>query len=156
MLPKENESYGALYVQMVRAMVRKECGHTFKMAFSYTDRQREALDALLELLKRDAKERTSISSTDLLAGYHRFCWSLVHSPDPKSQENWGNPIQRFIWLKALRQRGSFLQAKDVTPILAQLKYFCRLVTLYEGLSHGSGMNPQEGLLQSVSRRLAPV
>ena len=101
MLPKENQSYDALYVQMVRAIVRKEYGHAFKITFSYAERQREALDALLELLGRDARERTSTSGADLLAGYHGFCWSVMHNPDPKSQENWGNPVQCFIWLKGL-------------------------------------------------------
>lgn len=147
MLPRDNTKYDALYVQMVRVMVRKEVGHGFKMTFSYTTSQREALCDLIDRLKLDAANRTEESEMDVVAAYHRFCWLLVHAPEKQSQRKWGNPIERFLWLKALRADGSFLPAKDVTPILAQLKYFCRLVTLYQGLSDHDAVDVQEDPLK---------
>ncbi|KAG6371370.1 hypothetical protein JVT61DRAFT_9578 [Boletus reticuloceps] len=151
-LPKENESYNSLYLQMVWAMIRKELGDEFDMKFVYNSRQRNHLNTLLDCLWRDAEQSTEMSEKNVLCAYHAFCWSLVHSPEPMSQKQWGNPIQRFLWLKALWSDGSFLPAKDVTPILVQLKYFCRLVTLYEVLANYDATLPaMEDPIQQVGR-----
>lgn len=133
MLPNENHTYGALFVQMVRAMIRKEKGHELHLDFSLTDAQKSSLEILIDSLEADAKENTEDTLLGAATAYQAFCWSLVHTPEPRSQANWGNPIQRFIWLMALRDDGSFIQASDLTPLLAKLKYFCRLTVLYEGV-----------------------
>ena len=133
MLPHENYTYGALFVQMVRAMVRKEKGHELRLDFSFTDAQRSSLEVLTDSLEANAKEDTESTLLGAVTAYQAFCWSLVLTPEQGSQANWGNPIQRFIWLMALRDDGSFIQASDLTPLLAKLKYFCRLTVLYEGI-----------------------
>ena len=133
MLPDESHAYGALFVQMIRAMIRKEKGHELCFDFSFTDAQRSSLAILIDRLEIDAKENTDSTLLEAVTAYQAFCWSLVCTSDPKSQMDWGNSIQRFIWLMALRDDGSFIQASDLTPLLAKLKYFCRLTVLYEGI-----------------------
>lgn len=118
---------------MVRAMIRKEKGHELRLDFSFTDAQRSTLEILIDSLETNAMEDTESTLLEAVTAYQAFCWSLVHTPEPGSQGNWGNPIQRFIWLMALRDDGSFIQASDLTPLLAKLKYFCRLTVLYEGI-----------------------
>ncbi|KAI9459613.1 hypothetical protein HD554DRAFT_2176883 [Boletus coccyginus] len=151
MLPKENEVYDSLFLQFVRAVVRKELGHEFNMPFVYTSRQKGCLEVLVEHLRQDAREGTEASGMEVLSAYRAFCWTLVHSLERESQQKWGNPIQRFLWLKALRGDGSFLPAKDVTPILAQLKHFRRLVTPYEGIAHSDALDPSEDSVRHVGR-----
>ena len=133
MLSRENYSYGALFVQMVRAMIRKSKGHELHLDFSFTDMQRSSLETLIDNLETNAEEDTESTLIGAVTAYQAFCWSLVHTPEPRDQTDWGNPIQRFIWLMALRDDGSFIQASDLTPLLAKLKYFCRLTVLYEGI-----------------------
>lgn len=124
---------------MVRAMARKERGHEFKMVFVYTPTQREKLGALIECLVKDAKEQSHDSKTEAILAYQAFCWSLVHIPEAKRLGAWDNPIRRFIWLMALRDDGSFMDATNLTPLLAKLKYFCRVATLYEALARQDGI-----------------
>ena len=133
MLPHENYTYGALFVQMVRAMIRKEKGHELHLDFSFTDAQRSSLEILIVSLETNAKEDTESTLLRAVAAYQAFCWSLVHTLELGCQEAWGNPIQRFIWLMALRDDGSFIQASDLTPLLAKLKYFCRLTVLHKAI-----------------------
>lgn len=142
-MSKENNTYDSLYLQMIRTMIRTQLGHEFKTKFKYTLVQEESLDGLIRFLRKDAKEATESTLIDALQAYHRFCWALVNNRDAKCHTKWENPIERFLWIRALCSDGSFLSAKDVTTILAQLKYFCRLVTLYEGL-----FNCDRNLLQN--------
>ena len=133
MLPQENESYSALFSQMIRTMVRLETGHQSKLRYKYTALQKDRLDILVKYLHKDVQRKSKESETEAIGAYQAFCWSIVFSPGERSQKRWGNPIQRFIWLMALQEEGSFMQASDLTPLLAKLKYFCRLVTLHEAL-----------------------
>ncbi|KAG6370233.1 hypothetical protein JVT61DRAFT_12388 [Boletus reticuloceps] len=133
-LSGDNDNYLASFVQMIRAMVRKESGHEFKMQFVFTKTQREKLHSLIEHLVKDATEQSQDSKTEAVLAYQTFCWSLVYIPEAKKLGAWDNPIRRFIWLMALRDDGSFMDATSLTPLLAKLKYFCRLVTLYETLA----------------------
>ncbi|KAG6380518.1 hypothetical protein JVT61DRAFT_8682 [Boletus reticuloceps] len=133
-LSSDNDAYPAFFVQMIRAMVRKEQGHEFKMLFVYTPTQQEKLAALIERLVKDTKEQSQDSKTEAILAYQAFCWSLVHVPEAKRLGAWDNPIRRSIWLMALRNDGSFMDATNLTPLLAKLKYFCRVVTLYEALA----------------------
>lgn len=133
-ISSDNDNYLAFFVQMIRAMVRKEQGHELKMLFVYTETQREKLRSLIEHLVRDAAEQSQDSRLEAIFAYQTFCWSLVQVPESKKLGAWDNPIRRFIWLMALRDDGSFMDATSLTPLLAKLKYFCRVVTLYEALS----------------------
>lgn len=134
MLPNENQTYGALFVQMARAMIRKTKGHDLLFDFEFTDTQRSSVETLMDALETSAKEKdTEIALLEAVATYQAFSWSLVHIPEFRSQTNWSSPIRHFIWLMALRDDGSFIQASDLTPLLAKLKYFCRLTVLYEGI-----------------------
>lgn len=134
---------------MIRAMVRKEQGHEFKMLFAYTKTQRERLHSLIERLIKDAIEQSQDSRMQAILAYQAFCWSLVYIPESKRLGAWDNPIRRFIWLMALRDDGSFMDATSLTPLLAKLKYFCRTVTLYEALSCRESMNEVEDAVESV-------
>ena len=95
-LPNENHAYGALFVQMLRAMIRKEKGHELRLDFSFTDIQRSSLQILIDSLEINVKENTESALLGAVAAYQAFCWSLIHTPEPSSQTSWGNPIQRFI------------------------------------------------------------
>ena len=122
------------FVQMIRTMLRKELGHEFKMLFVYTDTQGQKLRSLVEHLVKDVAEQSQDSRLEAILAYQAFCWSLVHNPESKRLGAWHNPIRRFIWLMALRDDGSFMDVTSLTPLLAKLKYFCRVVTLHEALS----------------------
>jgi hypothetical protein len=104
------------------------------MLFFYTKTQREKLRALIEHLVKDASEQSQDSKMEVILAYQTFCWSLVYIPEVKTLGAWDNPIWHFIWLMALRDDRSFIDATSLTPLLAKLKYFCRLVTLYEALA----------------------
>ena len=143
----DNDNYLAFFVQMIRAMVRKEQGHELKMPFVYTENQREKLRFLIEHLAKDATEQSQDSRWEAILTYQTFCWSLVHIPESKRLGAWDNPIRRFIWLMALRDDGSFMDATSLTPLLAKLKYFCRVVTLYEALSYKEPRNEMEDAIE---------
>ncbi|KAF8425824.1 hypothetical protein L210DRAFT_986547 [Boletus edulis BED1] len=130
-LPSENHAYIALFVQMARAMIRKESGHGLSLNFSLTDKQRSSLEGLVGSLETSTAEDSERALLRAVTAYQAFCWSLISAIEPGSQTDWRNPVQRFIWLMALRDDGSFIQASDLTPLLAKLKYFCRLTVLYE-------------------------
>ena len=97
------------------------------------DAQRSSLEILIDSLEANAKENTKDTLLGAATTYQAFCWSLVHTLEPRSQANWENPIQCFTWLMALHDDGSFIQVSDLTPLLAKLKYFCHLTVLYEGV-----------------------
>ena len=112
--------------------MRVKMGHESGFKFHYTEQQRSHLEGLIHAVKRH--------NDDWMAGavvaYQNFCWSLVHNPEEKSQDRWENPIERFIWLFALRSDGSFIESTSLTPLLAKLKYFCRLTALYKAMFPG--------------------
>lgn len=130
MVPTENTAYPGAFVQMLRAMIRVEMGHESGLKFHYTEQQRSHLEGLICMVTRQ-------NGNDWMAGavvaYQNFCWSLVHNLEEKSQDRWENPIERFVWLFALRPDGSFIEPTSLTPLLAKLKYFCRLTTLYKAM-----------------------
>lgn len=132
---------------MIRVMVRKEQGHEFKMLFVYTETQREKLHSLIEQLVEDAAEQSQHSKMKAIQAYQTFCWSLVYVPESKRLGAWDNPIRRFIWLMALRDDGSFMDATSLTPLLAKLKYFCRVITLYEALSCEDSRDEMEDAIE---------
>lgn len=137
-------------MQMVRAMIRLECGFPLKMKFSYTERQKQGLDRLLSALRASvAMDKSEALQTEIVRAYHQLCWAVVNAPEEKSQRTWGNPVERFLWLKMLKRDGSFVPPKDVTPILAQFKYFCRLVTLFEAVGEADKVDPREEIIESV-------
>ena len=139
MLQQDSVSYGALFSQMIRTMVRLEIGHDSKLRYHYTAAQKDRLVTLIKYLGKDASQTGEETRSDALTAYQSFCWSLIYSPGETIQK-WGHPIQRFIWLMALQDEGAFMQASDLTPLLAKLKYFCRLVTLYESLVYHDSTN----------------
>jgi hypothetical protein len=146
-LSGDNDNYLAFFVQMVRAMVRKEHGHEFNMPFVYTKTQQEKLRSLIEHLVKDATEQSQDSKDAAILAYQTFCWSLVYTPESKRLGAWDDPIRRFIWLMALRDDGSFMDATSLTPLLAKLKYFCRMVTLYEALSRKEPRDEMEDAIE---------
>lgn len=119
---------------MIRAMVQKEQGHKLKMLFIYTETQRELLHSLIEHLVKAAAEQSQDSRLEAILAYQTFCWSLMHIPESKRLGAWNNPIQCLIWLMARHNDGSFMDTTTLTLLLVKLKYFCRVVTLYEALS----------------------
>ena len=83
-----------------------------------------------------------------MVAYHNLMWSLVVAGPEQCETRWGNPIQRAIWLKALRQDGNFYEATDLTPDLAKLKYLCNMTSLLEALMNkdvDSSDVPPDGL-----------
>ncbi|KAG1718527.1 uncharacterized protein EDB91DRAFT_1090004 [Suillus paluster] len=68
-----------------------------------------------------------------MISYHNLAWSLVDADPTQCDASWANPIQRAIWLKALRADGNFYEATDLTPDLAKWKYFCNLVAILQAL-----------------------
>ncbi|KAG6373145.1 hypothetical protein JVT61DRAFT_6756 [Boletus reticuloceps] len=115
-------------------MIRKTKGHDLLFDFDSTNTQRSSLETLIDALETSAKEKDmEITLLEAVAAYQAFSCSWVHIPEPRCQMNWSSPIRHFIWLMALHDDGSFIQASNFTPLLAKLKYFCHLTVLYEGI-----------------------
>ncbi|KAI9459287.1 hypothetical protein HD554DRAFT_2041944 [Boletus coccyginus] len=148
-LSEDDNNYTRLFVQMVRAMVRARQGHSCILTFQYTGCQAVQLDSLIECLKGAAQRPEVFHPMMVEQAYQAFCWSLVYSPGPETQSRWADPIERFIWLMALGDDGTFIQASDLTPVLAKLKYFCRITTLHEALVFKNGEKPSEGTIERV-------
>ncbi|KAG6374594.1 hypothetical protein JVT61DRAFT_3953 [Boletus reticuloceps] len=92
-LPNENQTYGALFMQMTRAMIRKTKGHDLLFNFDSTNAQRSSLETLIDTLEASAKEKDmEITLLEAVAAYQAFSWSLVHIPEPRCQTNWSSPI----------------------------------------------------------------
>ncbi|KAG0692517.1 hypothetical protein DFH29DRAFT_1008531 [Suillus ampliporus] len=90
--------------------------------------QTHLLDKLIMMLRNpDASRRSRMIS------YHNLAWSLVDADPMQCNASWGNPIQRAIWLKALRADGNFYEPRDFTPDLAKWKYLCNITALLEAL-----------------------
>lgn len=147
MLPNGNKNYHALFMQMMRAFIRATLGHQGSFQFQFSERQAAALGCLVTALKVvSSPDGVSLDLADALVKYQKFCWSLVERSSEELENRWNNPIERFIWLAALREDGSFIQASDLTPVLAKLKYFCRLTTLYQALFITSTASSQESMI----------
>lgn len=73
------------------------------------------------------------SSRRRMVAYHDWVWSLIDIDLAHCKKAWDNPIQRAIWLKALRPDGNFYEAADFTPDLAKMKYLCNMTSLLEAL-----------------------
>ncbi|KAF8121020.1 hypothetical protein EV363DRAFT_1458401 [Boletus edulis] len=129
----DDNNHTRLFVQMVRAMIRTRQGHPCKLSFEYTEHQAVQLDALVECLKGAVQRPEAFQPTMVRHAYQAFCWSLIHNPGPEMLSRWADPIERFIWLLALGDDGTFVQASNLAPVLAKLKYFCQLTTLHEAL-----------------------
>lgn len=147
MLLEDDNNYTRLFVQMVRAMVRARQGHPCRLMFEYTEHQAVQLDSLIECLKGAVQPPGVFPPTMVQHAYQTFCWSLVYDPGPKMLPRWADPMERFIWLLALGDDGTFMQASDLTPVLAKLKYFCRLTTLHEALVSRNGERLWEGMIE---------
>lgn len=147
MLLEDDNHYTRLFVQMVRAMVRTRQGHPCWFKFEYTEHQAAQLDSLIDCLKGAAQRPEAYQPTLSQQAYQTFCWSLVYNPGPETPLRWEDPIERFIWLFALGDDGTFVQASDLTPLLAKLKYFCRLIALHEALVIHNRERPREGIIE---------
>ncbi|KAG6373608.1 hypothetical protein JVT61DRAFT_6260 [Boletus reticuloceps] len=133
-LSSNNYSYLAFFVQMIRAMT-----------------QWEKLAAFIERLMKDATEQSQHSKMEAILAYQTFCWSLVYIPEAKRLGAWDNPILHCIWLMALHDDGSFMDATNLTLLLMKLKYFCRLVTLYKALACQESWDETEDAVDWVGR-----
>ncbi|KAH0825828.1 hypothetical protein J3R83DRAFT_8789, partial [Lanmaoa asiatica] len=151
MLAEGDNNYTKLFLQMVRAMVRTRQGHPCIIRFEYTEHQAAQLDWLIECLKGAVQQPEVFQQVIVQRAYQSFCWCLVHNPGAETLSRWANPIERFIWLLALGDDGTFMDASGLTPLLAKLKYFCRLTTLHEALVQESGERAMEGVIERVGR-----
>ncbi|KAG6369382.1 hypothetical protein JVT61DRAFT_14910 [Boletus reticuloceps] len=121
------------------------------MKFKYTLAQEESLNGLIRFLKKDTIEAMVLTQADALQVYHHFCWFLVKA---QYHVKWENPIKHFLWVKVLCSNGLFLSVQDVTSILARLKYFCCLATLYEGLFNNDRNLPQDVIMSVLFQMCA--
>ena len=95
-LSGDKENYMAFFVQMVRAMVRKEQGHEFNMLFLYTKTQQEKLRSLIEHLAKDAAEKSPGSKKEAIQAYQTFCWSLVYTPESTQHNEVNREKDKFL------------------------------------------------------------
>ena len=125
-----NDNYLHFVIQLTRSIIRIHLGHPLEFSFSLSSKQ----DSLLQCLVDTLQDSTTSRRRRMIA-YHNLVWSLVDVDvdQAQGQESWGNPIQRAIWLKALRPDGNFYGPSDFTPDLAKLKYLCNMTALLEAL-----------------------
>ena len=112
-------------LQFIRSMIRIRLRATHPFSFNLSDKQDTLLLVLIDLL-RDV----DVSRRQRMLAYHELMWSFVKMD--QSPEPW-NPIQRFMWLRALKPDGNFYESTDYTPDLAKLKYLCNMTSLLEAL-----------------------
>lgn len=119
-------------IQLTRSLIRihlKFQHHLLgEFSFALSSHQTQCLERLIASL-----QDSSASPYQRMIAYHDLMWSLVNADSHQCEKQWGNPIQRAIWLKALRQDGNFYEATDLTPDLAKLKYLCNMTSLLEAL-----------------------
>jgi hypothetical protein len=134
-------------VQLTRSLIRLHFGfhHHLLQGFSFalSSHQSNCLKLLIATL-----QDPTILPYQRMVAYHNLMWSLVNAGPEQCETQWGNPIQRTIWLKALRQDGNFYEATDLTPDLAKLKYLCNITSLLEALMNKDADTPnipQDGL-----------
>lgn len=126
----DNQEYPNFMIQLIRNIVRIHLGFPpLQFSFALSPRQTTCLENLLAVLGDD----TSTPRKRMLA-YHELAWSLVDTdPTLCVTDRWANPIQRAVWLRALRVDGNFTEAAYFTPDLAKLKYLCNATSLLEAL-----------------------
>jgi hypothetical protein len=115
-------------VQLTRIILRKELGHDSDITFHLSEQQTACLKELRDVLQ----DATSLARKRLIT-YHNWVWSLIYFDPAHSKEVWGDPVQRAIWLRALREDGNFYEASDFPPDLAKWKYLCNMTSLLEAL-----------------------
>lgn len=143
----DDNNYTRLFIQKVRAMIQVRQGHPCKLVLEYTEHQAAQLDALIECLKGAVQRPEAFQPTTVQHAHQAFCWSLVHNPGPEMLPRWVDPIEPFIWLLVLGNDGTFMQASNLTPMLAKLKYFCRLSMLCEALVFKNVEGLWEGMIE---------
>ena len=156
-LPDKNTSYPELVIQFVRAIVRLRETTDYKTEFSFMlhRNQDDALHALIIALDQRSQDSIDSHDDDAMQKLHEFFWTLMDSASIDLETNWGNVIQRFICLRALRQDGNFYEATDLTPDLAKLKYFLNASCLIHALWYQNGSDiPQCQLVLAPFNRHA--
>ncbi|KAG1846986.1 hypothetical protein DFJ58DRAFT_843305 [Suillus subalutaceus] len=131
-----NTSYCDTIVQFLRAIVRLrfQNDHPSKFSFQLDPAQEQTLVALITHMNDSNNSLDETAITRL----HEFLWSLMNAESFHKGEPWENVIQRFIWLRALRQDGNFYEATDYTPDLAKLKYFLNSTCIVHALWYQKG------------------
>lgn len=153
MLPNGNKSYHALFMQTMRAFIRAQLDHECSFQFLFSRKQASGVSDLITALEAfGSSDGAGLQLANALVAYQGFCWSLVKRSDEELENRWDNPIEGFIWLVALRDDENFIEASDLTPILAKLKYFCRLTTLYQALVVTSAISSQEDTIRWAAFR----
>jgi hypothetical protein len=125
----DNTEYPNFMIQLIRNIVRIHLGFPLNFSFSLSTLQTECLQGLLAILQDDGS-----TPRKRMVAYHELAWSLVDSdPTLCVTDRWANPIQRAVWLRALRADGNFSEPAALTPDLAKFKYFCNATSLLEAL-----------------------
>lgn len=125
-----------------------------EFSFSLSPHQTCCLESLIAAL-----QGPTTAPYQRMVAYHNFVWSLVSAGPKQCETQWGNPIQRAIWLKALRQDGNFYEATDLTPDLAKLKYLCNMTSLLEALMNkdrDASDIPEDGLRYVIIFNTLPL
>ncbi|KAG1724052.1 uncharacterized protein EDB91DRAFT_1255424 [Suillus paluster] len=114
LVAESNKNYPNHIIQFVRCMIHLHLDCPLKFSFSLSEEQTPLLEELIMLLQDPHVLRHS-----RMISYHNLAWSLVNADPTQCNVSWANPIQRAIWLKALRVEGNFYEATDLTPDLAK-------------------------------------
>ncbi|KAG2335456.1 hypothetical protein BDR05DRAFT_954064, partial [Suillus weaverae] len=125
----DNTEYPNFMIQLMRNIVRIHLGFPLNFSFALSAVQTKCLEDLVTVLQED----TSTPRRRMIA-YHELAWSLVDTdPELCVTDRWANPIQRAVWLRALRADGNFSEPSNITPDLAKFKYLCNATSLLEAL-----------------------
>jgi hypothetical protein len=125
----DNVEYPNFMIQFIRNIVRIHLGYPLDLSFALSSLQTKCLEDLLVVLQDD-----SSNPRKKMMAYHELAWSLVDTnPEQCTTDRWANPIQRAVWLRALRADGNFIEPAILTPDLAKFKYFCNATSLLEAL-----------------------
>lgn len=63
---------------------------------------------------------------------HAFLFALISQPSEALMEDqWQDPIRCFVGLIAMQEKAGFRKAHEITPYLAKVKYFIRLIAFAE-------------------------
>ncbi|KAG0692522.1 hypothetical protein DFH29DRAFT_882371 [Suillus ampliporus] len=108
-----NENYPRFMVQLTRSMIRIYLGYPLQFSFALSDQQSHSLDRLVNVLQDDTATRRC-----RMLAYHELAWSLVDADLAQCQMSWSNPIQRAIWLKALRSDALLDKDQDTDNVHA--------------------------------------
>jgi hypothetical protein len=72
-------------------------------------------------------------TTDHLIVFHDFIYPLLSAQSYILEENkWSMVLECWLALYAMELEGNFLNASQLTGILAKMTYHCRAVTFYQG------------------------